>query len=298
MALVEMHISSSYQYLGMFLQEARNRMQWYPAPYWYGSYWTYATPWLWLDGDKHGSYSYSQWPTMITNRMNIPSPVTITMWGDWWPAGGTGTIYAQFRNDSTESLTGDILFVVTEDSIQVSAPNGDQWHNHVARDYLPTYIGEAVTIPAGDSVTLSRDFTLGATWNPDKIQFVTWIQDQNMQPDTTIEIWQGGILNIDELGIEEYGNNQVATANVAAIPNPAVNGTKLTFMLPIGESYHISFYDISGRQVRTFSGIASGNEQSVEWNLRSNDGTRVSSGVYLYRFESAALNTTGKVVVR
>jgi hypothetical protein len=290
-----MHISTGYP-LG--LAEAYYRWHWYPAPYWYGTYWTYATPWLWIDGDKHGSYQYSTWQTKITNRMNVPSPFTITMWGDWQPAASTGTIYAQFRNDSTESLTGNVLFVLTEDSIHYSAPNGDQWHNHVARDYLPTYIGEAVTIPAGDSVTLSRTFALGATWNPDKIQFVSWIQDQNMQPDTVIEIWQGGILNIDELGIEEYGNNQVASASISTVPNPAVNSTRFSFALATGEEYHIALYDVSGRQIRRLSGVASGGEESIEWNLRNEQGTRVSSGVYLYRFESAGLNATGKVVVR
>lgn len=294
-ALVEMHISTSYP-LG--LAEAASRWHWYPAPYWYGTYWTYATPWLWIDGDKHGSYMYSQWQTKITNRMNIPSPVTITIWGDWWPAQGTGTVYAQFRNDSTERLAGNVLFVVTEDSIQWSAPNGDQWHNHVARDYLPTHNGEYVSLPAGDSITLSRTFVLDTLWNPDMIQFVTWIQDEAIQPDTVIEIWQGGILDIEELGIKEYENNQIATANVLPIPNPAVNGTRLSFTLPTGEDYRVTFYDISGRKIRAFNGNASGNEESIEWNLRDQQGTRVSAGVYLYRFESLEQNATGKIVVR
>jgi hypothetical protein len=295
---VEMHISSSYSYLGMFLQEARDRMYSYPPPYYYGGGWYFATPWLWIDGDKDGSYTYSQWQTKITNRMNIPSPVTITMWGDWFPAQGTGTIYAQFRNDSTEALNGRILFVMTEDSIHISAPNGDQWHNHVARDYLPTFNGEIVSVPAGDSVILSRTFSLQPTWNPDMIQFVSWIQDLNMQPDSTIEIWQGGILNIDELGIEEYGNGAIVQSQIAVFPNPAVNGTKFSFTLPNGETYRINIYDITGRKVKTLSGTASGTDESVEWNLRNEEGMRVSSGVYLYRFESPKTKGTGKIIIR
>jgi hypothetical protein len=283
----------------MFLQEARDRWYSYPPPYWYNGGWYYATPWLWIDGDKHAGYQYSQWQNMITNRMNVPSPVTITMWGDWWPYQGTGTIYAQFRNDSTETLNGNVLFVMTEDSIQITAPNGDQWHNHVARDYLPTHIGETVSIPAGDSITLSRTFALQPTWNPDMIEFVTWLQDLNMNPhDSIIEIWQGGVLDIDELGIEEFGNNSIVQSNISPTPNPAVSNTRFSFTLADGDIYSITFYDVSGRKIKTLGGSASGSEEIVEWNLRNEQGTRVSAGVYLYRFESPEITTTGKVVIK
>jgi len=290
-----MHVYTSYP-LGT--AEAHDRWYSYPAPYWYNTYWAYATPWLWIDGDKRGSFTYTQWSTKITNRMAISSPVTITMWGDWWPSQGTGTIYAQFRNDSTDALTGNVLFVVTEDSCYYPAPNGDQWHNHVARDYIPNHIGDLYTIPAGDSITVSKTFTLGATWNPEKIKFVTFIQDTRMQADTVIEIWQGGILDIAELGVEEFGNTTIAAANITAIPNPCTDGTRFSFTLSSGNRYQIAFYDITGRKIQTIHGIASGNEDNVEWNLRDEKGVRVSAGVYLYRFESEKINTTGKVVVR
>jgi hypothetical protein len=281
----------------MFLQEARDRWFWYPPPYWYQNQWWWATPWLWFDGDPHCE-SYSTWQYKIEQRLDVRTPVTISMWGDWWPAQGTGTIYAKFRTDSTTALDGRVLFVVTEDSIYKIVNNGDQWHNNVARDYIDGHLGTIVNIPAGDSITLSRPFTLDTLWNPDMIQFVTWIQDLDMTTDSIIEIWQGGILDIEELGIKELENNQIATANVSPIPNPAVNGTRLSFTLPTGEDYRVAFYDISGRKIRTFSGFASGNEESIEWNLRDEQGTRVSAGVYLYRFESKTVNASGKIIVR
>jgi hypothetical protein len=283
----------------MFLQEARDRWFSYPPPYYSGGSWYYATPWLWYDGDPHAGYQYSQWGGLVNARMNIPSPVTVTMWGDWWPAQGTGTIYAQFRNDSTETLNGNVLFVITEDSIYAPAPNGDQWHNHVARDYLPTHIGEGVSIPAGDSLVLSRSFTLQPTWDASMIQFVTWIQDVNMNPeDSVIEIWQGGILNIDELGIEEFGNNQISANQITPVPNPCVNNTRFAFTLPSGEAYKISFFDVSGRKIQSIDGIASGDAEAVNWDLTNKQGARVSAGVYLYRFESTGISSTGKVIVR
>ncbi len=297
---MENHVANNSY--GMYLQEAHDRWYWYPPPYYMGGSWYYATPWLWYDGCGHISW-YDEWDSLITTRMNVPAPVTITMWGSWWPAQGTGTIYAQFRNDSTETLNGNVLFVMTEDSIQTSppVPNGDQWHNHVARDYLQGSGGpggETISIPAGDSLTLSRTFALDTAWDASMIEFVTWIQDINMQPDSVIEIWQGGILDIDELGIEEYGNNQISASQISPIPNPCVNGTRFAFALLAGEKYKLSFYDVSGRKIQAISGIASGDDEAVSWDLTNKQGARVSAGVYLYRFESMEINTTGKVVVR
>jgi hypothetical protein len=169
----------------------------------------------------------------------------------------------------------------------------------VARDYLPDHNGETVSIPAGDSFTVSRTFALDTLWNPSMIEFVTWIQDVDMQiMDSTIEIWQGGILSIDELGIEEYGNNQISANQISPIPNPCVDATRFSFTLPSGNAYRIQLFDVTGRKVRTLNGIASGNEETVNWNLETEQGIRVSAGVYLYYFESKTTTTTGKVVVR
>ena len=278
---------------GMYCAEALQRMYYYPPPQ-AGSYYT---PYLWYDGHK-GTTSYTTWWTKVVNRMALPAPVTVTMWGDWDPGTSTGTVYAQFRNDSTATLNGAVNFVVTEDSIYRTTPY-EQWHNHVARDYLPTHVGESVSIPAGDSVTLSRSFTLNTAWNADRIQFVSWIQNPVLNPtDSTKEIWQGAMLDIAQLGIAEYTGTGVAATNITAAPNPCVNSTRFAFTLESGERYQISIFDVSGRRVRTLDGRANGSAETVEWDLRNETGNRVSSGVYLYRFESTSDRSTGKVVVR
>jgi hypothetical protein len=282
----------------MYCAEALQRMYYYPAPVYSGGSWGYYTPYLWFDGQKGGT-GYTGWQAYITDRLNQPAPVTITMWGDWTRTQSTGTIYAQFRNDSTATINGTVYFVVTEDSIYRVVPNGDQWHNHVARDYLPTHSGESVSIPPGDSITLSREFTLDASWDASMIEFVTWIQDPVMQPaDSTKEVWQGATLDVDELGIEEFESHEVSRSQISPIPNPCVDGTRFSFAIPAGDRYSIAFYDVSGRKVKTLSGIASGDEETIEWNLKNDRGIRVTAGVYLYQFQSTHISTSGKVVVR
>ncbi len=287
-----MHVRSGYP---LYNLEAHQRMSYYPPPYNGG----YATPWLWYDGNQHGSYQYSLWESKIVERMNQPAPVTITMWGHYDPDADTGRIYAKFRNDSTDAIDGRIMVVITEDSIYYAAPTGDLWHNHVARDYVPTQNGEMVSIAAGDSVTIDQPISFDSSWERYRCQIKTWIQNDVMQPDSTKEIWQGAILNATELtGIEEEQSEVIVSEKVTVMPNPCLTSTAFTFTLSAGSEYQIDIYDVLGRHIRTLKGVSSGNQGSVTWNRKDDAGSRVGSGVYLYKFESDIINTSGKVIVK
>lgn len=293
-----MHVSSNAY--GMYLYEARQRWFSYPPPYWYNGSWYWATPWLWYDGDPHSDW-YTTWASKIVNRMNQPAPVTINMWGDYNASSMTGTIYAQFRNDATETLNGRVLFVITEDSIYTypPVPNGDVWHNYVARDYLPNYTGTLVSIPAGDSVTVTYPFTIQTSWDENRCDIITFIQDTQFQADSTKEVWQGGIKPVMELvGVEEDKSEVVPVSMVSAAPNPCIKNTTFSFELPISTNYRIDIYDVSGRRVKSLQGIAHTTQESVVWDITNEQGSRISAGVYMYRFESDALSTSGKIVVR
>lgn len=231
--------------------------------------------------------------------MNKTSRFTLTTWGNYSDLRGSGIIYAKFRNDSTATITGKIRFVLTEDSLYYAAPNLDNWHNHVARDYLPDTGGTQITLAPGDSITVSRSFTVQASWNANKCEIVTWLQSNVYLADSTRDVWQGGITKVSDLlvDVEENASNTVKP-KVALVPNPCVDGTRFMFNLPTGTSYSITLYDISGRQVKTLKGTANGNNESMNWDLRDRDGVLVNSGVYFYRFTSSAVNLTGKIVVK
>lgn len=212
---------------------------------------------------------------------------------------GTGTINAQFRNDGATTLSGQVLFVITEDSLYYAGPNGDPWHNHVARDYIPNYTGQSVSIPAGDSVTVTYPFTIQTGWDENKCDILTWFQDTQYQADSTKEVWQGGIKHVmDLIGIEENESNIAPIYSVKSSPNPCVRNTAFQFELPINTAYRIDIYDVSGRHLRNLSGIARHAQESITWDLTSEQGDRLSAGVYLYRFESDVLNSSGKIVIR
>jgi hypothetical protein len=287
-----MHIASSYPY---YCAEARQRMYSYYPPYSGG----YATPWLWYDGDQHGAYQYSTWQSKIATRMAQDAPVTITMWGDYTQTDGTGTINVQYRNDSTATLIGNAVIVITEDSLYYAGPNGDVWHNHVARDYIPSQIGQSVTIAAGDSTTISYPFTIQSGWNENKCDILAWINDTQYQSDSTREVWQGGIKHVmDLIGIEEHESEVASLENIVVAPNPCEQRTSFLFELPVNTQYWIDVYDVSGRHVKSLAGNTKKLREMFSWDLTNDQGTRLSSGVYLYQFKSDVLSTSGKIIVR
>jgi len=271
----------------LYCAEANARMGYYQSPYY--------TPWLYRDGTSVGS-SYSSWRSGIVTRMNQASPMTQSLWGSYNPATRTGIIYAKFRNDSTASVTARIYFVITEDSCYYIHPggNGDAWHNHVARDYLPNQTGTLVTIASGDSATQNRAFTLNAGWNASRCKILTWIQ-----ADGTRNAFQGGIQIVTNLpsSVEE-GTSPERLASVALAPNPCRDVTRFQFQTPTGSEYQIRIFDVTGRLVCSISGTSRSDIETVAWNCRDDNGKAVVSGVYLYRFESPGVKTTGKIVVR
>jgi len=275
-----MHLRYGYP---LYCPEAVSRMYYYPSPY--------VTPMLKYDGLNGGS-GYGGWQNLITGRFGIPSQVTVTMYGDY--SDGSGTINVQFRNDTTATITARAYIVITEDSLYYSAPNGDVWHNHVARDYVPTQVGQYVTIPAGDSVTVTQPFTIQAGWDEDMCEIVAWLQT-----DGTRKMWQGGKIPVTALvGVEENKSEIEPVYTVTSTPNPCVGHTSFQFELPISSSYKIDIYDVSGRRVKSLQGIAHTTQESVVWDITNEQGSRISAGVYMYRFESDALSTSGKIVVR
>lgn len=275
-----MHLN--YQY-PLYCAEAYARMQYYPSSNWY-------TPNLILDGTPKGS-SYSSWQSYIVTRMNQPAPMRISMWGTY--GSGSGTIYARYYNDSTALVTAYVYFVITEDSIYYVTPYGDQWHNHVARDYVPNQIGQQITIPAGDSATVSQAFTIQSGWNVNRCQIVTWIQNNS-----TREVYQAGFKKVTELTAVEESQSKNVISKVSSIPNPCVNGTKFQFSIDKGIDWKILIFDVLGREIQRFEGNGNGANQVVEWNLLDHNAKRVKSGVYFYRLISSELNANGKIVVR
>ncbi len=83
--------------------------------------------------------------------------------------------------------------------------------------------------------------------------------------------------------------------SIKAYPNPfkpSEGHTEITFTdLPSGAS--VKIFHLEGRIMATLQETAG----EAKWNVEDSEGNKVSSGLYLYRIESAKGNQTGKVVI-
>lgn len=82
-------------------------------------------------------------------------------------------------------------------------------------------------------------------------------------------------------------------------PNPFNPSTTISFTLPRGVTgATLSIYDLTGRVVwqRLLEGLAPG-RNSMSWNGRANDGSAVSSGMYMYRLTAGGQAATKRMIL-
>ncbi len=221
------------------------------------------------------------------------APIAITLSGTYNPTTRSGTTTANFTNEQSIPITGRVQFVIIEDSIYYPAPNGDAWHNHVARDYLPDWNGEVVTIPGGETITLSRDFTLSTDWDPNYCQVIVFIQDDYLQPDSNKFVYQGAKKKINEfVAVEEISYSKLQH-NV--YPNPVSNFA--IFSLPNLQNLpvEITIYNSEGKVINQLS--ATNSSSPIIWNLTNKYGRKVEPGIYFYHLRRKEKIIIGKLVV-
>ncbi|MCP4633372.1 MAG: T9SS type A sorting domain-containing protein, partial [candidate division Zixibacteria bacterium] len=67
-------------------------------------------------------------------------------------------------------------------------------------------------------------------------------------------------------------------------PNPFNPSTRIDYSVPVNSNINIEVFNIIGQKVKTLvDGNAVAGNHSVTWNGTSENGSKVSSGVYFYR---------------
>jgi len=282
---VEWHVGSSYP-----LYSAEGRAKWfmYPPPY-QGAY---ATPWLWVDGRQRG-FNYYLWRSFVEARLSEPTPVLITLSGIYDQTSRNGTIKAWIQNDSTEALTMRVSVVITEDSCYYVGPNGDPWHNHVCRDYIPNQYGTVLTIPAGGVDSVEQPFTIASNWNEERCKIVVYAQSTTIVPaDSSYPMYQGAQVAVMELlvGVNEQKSVVRPVPTVTVVPNPSRGKVEFRFTTPVETGYRLEIYGTDGRVMKEFTGRAKGETRVM---LKE----KLPSGIYLYRLTASGVVQTGKLTI-
>jgi hypothetical protein len=132
--------------------------------------------------------------------------------------------------------------------------------------------------PSHRLMLVSHDYSSG---QPE----VVW-QEKNVLDPQTVQIAAGtGSLP------DSYRLNQ-------NYPNPFNAGTVITFDLAQNSDWNLTVYNLLGQAVRTFSGNdVRGKNYNLTWDGTSDDGRRVASGVYFYRFSANGYTETKKMTL-
>ena len=290
---VEWHINSGYT--SMYRAEANAKWHQYPPPYQGG----YATPWAWIDG-KSRSYQYSGWAGYVSNEMLVASDLSMTMTGEYNPSNRTGTLTAIIYNSGASALNAALQLAITEDSIAFAAPNGDPWHNHVLRDYVPDQNGTAISVPAGGYDTVTVNYTIGSTWVEHFTKLVAYVQSTTTLPDSTRPCYQSKAAPLLSFtGVEEprvppsFYDNVTVTAG----PNPCRANAQFRFTGRTGQGYRLAIYARDGSLVRELAGTIGAGANSLTWDRTDSRGQKVAGGVYGYRLVSTGASASGKLVL-
>ena len=80
-------------------------------------------------------------------------------------------------------------------------------------------------------------------------------------------------------------------------PNPFRSGTVLRYQLAADGPVRLAVYDASGRQVRSlYSGTQAAGSHAIEWDGRTDSGSLVPAGIYLYRLETETVTSERKML--
>jgi len=81
-------------------------------------------------------------------------------------------------------------------------------------------------------------------------------------------------------------------------PNPFNPQTTIKFDMKAKGHVTLKIYNVAGQLVRTlFNGVKDAGSYKVTWDGMNNDGSKVASGVYFYKMDTAGYNKTLKMVL-
>lgn len=149
------------------------------------------TPDVRLDGNMdelggiHTGTMYPVYRAYFDTRKAVSSPLTIDLSTTYDSSSRQGELTVVIRNPGSTDVSGQLQVALTESHLHVVWQNMDSLH-HIERLMLPDASGEAITVPAGDSLTKTRDFTLDPSWIVRNCNLIAFVQNNS-----TKEIYQG-----------------------------------------------------------------------------------------------------------
>jgi len=211
-------------------------------------------------------------------------------------------LYLDNRNDLAKSLLGEISYDPTMLEY-VSTVQGQD----LAASQLPVFF-KALTSPKQISVSAA---VLGNGVSIDGSGLIATISFRVLGPGkTTVQLSKVDIRDKDDRSlvsenIQLPGAEAVASVDVPATyeiaqnqPNPFNPETVIKYGLPSATQVSVRIYNIVGQLVKTLvDDYQPAGQHQVVWNGTNENGERVASGIYLYRFVTPDYQKTLKMTL-
>lgn len=136
-------------------------------------------------GGLHTGTMYPTYRQYFDYRMTIPSPLEIDLAVTYDSVSRNGNLSIVVRNPGSSSVSGQLQVALIESHIYYPWQGMDSLHD-VERTMLPNASGEAITVPAGDSVVRTRSFSINPSWVAKNCEFVVFVQNNSSR-----EMFQG-----------------------------------------------------------------------------------------------------------
>ena len=175
------------------------------------------TPTVKLDGDFQvvggmtNGTMYPVYRTYFDTHKSVASPLEIELECTYDSTTRQGRLEVKVKNTTSSAVSGQLQVALCENHLYYVWYGLDSVH-HVERNMLPNATGEAITVPANDSITKSRDYTVDAAWVARNCEFVVFVQNNSSKA-----MYQGARIGVYQEPALEYRGYQ------SAFPEPGAD---------------------------------------------------------------------------
>ena len=258
------------------------------------------------------------WPSDVTTRLAISPIASISLKNKTW-------------DEATRQLEVDVevMFVaadaaiakainlgILEDSIPATgtyaqsnyssavqagaSPLSPWFHNHTLMDWLDGVWGDATVVPVSPTLstpyTKHYSYTLPSTIDFNQCHLIAIVSHNG----TTTE---KDIINAESARITNNYNTSVANVDnqfqgINVYPNPSNSISNIQFNVETAGVVTMDVYDMTGSKIATpINNFYNSGTHTINWDLKSSNGTKVPAGNYVVRLSNASSTKTATVTV-
>ncbi len=171
------------------------------------------------------------------------------------------------HSDMSITVLGN--FDVTEGDVTPNFPQAGKWYEYFTGDsIMVTNILDPITLAPGEF----RVYTTNKLESPE----------------------DGSLLEVDDETLAEITKYELAQN----YPNPFNPVTTIRFSLPESAGVTLKIYNTLGQEIKTLvNSDMSAGTYNLKWDGTDNSGSKVSTGVYIYKIAAGEFNETRKMVL-